>query len=62
MRYCLNLNKRKKGFGAVEAVVSSLFVVVAVIFSLDCWFMITAARVTDAACKDAARDRRSSHR
>ena len=45
----------QKGFGLVEAVTTSIFVVVAVVLSLDCWFMITAARVTDAACRDAAR-------
>jgi Flp pilus assembly protein TadG len=55
MKYCFRVRKRRTGFTAVEAVVSSLFVIVAVIFSLDCWFMVTAARVTDSACKDAAR-------
>jgi Flp pilus assembly protein TadG len=55
MKYNHNIEKRRKGFGALEAVTSSIFVIVAVILSLDCWFMITAARVTDAACRDAAR-------
>lgn len=55
MKHRHNTKKRKQGFGALEAVTSSIFIIVAVILSLDCWFMITAARVTDAACRDAAR-------
>lgn len=54
MKSCLRVDKRKTGFTSVEAMTSSVFVVVAVIFSLDCWFMISAARITDAACRDAA--------
>jgi len=54
MKYCLRIDKRKSGLTSVEALTTSIFVVVAVIFSLDCWFMIHAARITDAACRDAA--------
>lgn len=39
----------------MEAVTSSMFIIVAVVLSLDCWFMITAAHIVDAACRDAAR-------
>jgi Tfp pilus assembly protein PilV len=49
------IKRNKQGFGLIEAVTTAVFVIVAVILSLDSWFMITAARVTDAACRDAAR-------
>ncbi len=54
MRNRFRTNKRQNGYSSVEAVVSSIFIIVATIFSIDCWFMITAARITDAACRDAA--------
>jgi hypothetical protein len=47
--------KLAHGFGLGEAVATACFVVAAVILSLDCWFMIMAARITDIACRDAAR-------
>ncbi len=43
------------GFGLVEAFTSACFIIVAVIVSLDTWFMISGTRITDAACRDAAR-------
>ncbi len=48
-------HRKTTGFGLAEAFASAIFIVVAVIVSLDCWFMIMAARINDAACRDAAR-------
>src|SRR5271170_3739775 len=42
------------GFGLADAFASSIFVIVAVVVSLDCWFMIMAARINDSACRDAS--------
>src|ERR1700722_20229155 len=52
---CMIKRRKKTGFGLVEAVTSAIFIIVAVIVSLDCWFMIMAARINDSACRDAAR-------
>src|ERR1700722_5271394 len=49
------VTRNRAGFGMVEAFTSAIFIVVAVIVSLDCWFMIMAARINDSACRDAAR-------
>jgi len=48
-------SRKARGFGLVEAFTSAIFIVVAVVVSLDCWFMIMAARINDSACRDAAR-------
>ena len=48
-------SRNANGFGLLEAFTSAIFIVVAVVVSLDCWFMIMAARINDSACRDAAR-------
>jgi len=54
-RNCAASGRTCAGFGMVEAFTSAIFIVVSVIVSLDCWFMIMAARINDSACRDAAR-------
>ena len=55
LRRRMAVRRKPTGFGLVEATTSAIFIVVAVIVSLDCWFMIMAARINDTACRDAAR-------
>ncbi len=43
------------GFGFAEIIASSFLVFLMAIFSLDAWFIITAAPMNDYACRDAAR-------
>lgn len=46
---------RCAGFGFAEIIASSFLIFIMLIFSLDAWFLITAAPMNDYACRDAAR-------
>jgi hypothetical protein len=43
------------GFGFAEIMASSFLIFLMLIFSLDAWFLISAAPMNDYACRDAAR-------
>jgi hypothetical protein len=50
-----NRQRNSRGFSFAEIGASSVFIIFLVIVSLDMWFLLIAAPINDAACRDAAR-------